>query len=167
MQDNCPFHSSCEKGFSEQLQVNGTEATTLLFLVGQRFLLNFLAALARGSHRKIFLASTCEVLIRIHFNKHSGVMNGFLFHPHIHIFFSPLFLCVWVKTVLSVPNGWTCSFFSYTYSNYNRKERSKWQEKKKKRDYLGLFSTQISVICEILLWTNIYLEHCFSNLFPW
>lgn len=106
---------------------------TLLFLVGQRFLLNFLAALARGSHRKIFLASACEVLIRIHFNKHSGVMNGFLFHPHIHIFFSPLFLCVWVKTVLSVPNGWTCSFFSYTYSNYNRKERSKWQEKKKKR----------------------------------
>lgn len=78
---------------------------TLLFLVGQRFLLNFLAALARGSHRKIFLASTCEVLIRIHFNKHSGVMNRFLFHPHIHIFFSPLFLCVWVKTVLSVPNG--------------------------------------------------------------
>lgn len=110
---------------------------TLLFLVGQRFLLNFLAALARGSHRKIFLASACEVLIRIHFNKHSGVMNGFLFHPHIHIFFSPLFLCVWVKTVLSVPNGWTCSFFSYTYSNYNRKERSKWQEKKKKKKRLS------------------------------
>lgn len=127
---------------------------TLLFLVGQRFLLNFLAALARGSHRKIFLASACEVLIRIHFNKHSGVMNGFLFHPHIHIFFSPLFLCVWVKTVLSVPNGWTCSFFSYTYSNYNRKERSKWQEKKKKEIILDYsphrFLLFVRSYCELI-----------------
>lgn len=127
---------------------------TLLFLVGQRFLLNFLAALARGSHRKIFLASTCEVLIRIHFNKHSGVMNRFLFHPHIHIFFSPLFLCVWVKTVLSVPNGWTCSFFSYTYSNYNRKERSKWQEKKKKEIILDYsphrFLLFVRSYCELI-----------------
>lgn len=127
---------------------------TLLFLVGQRFLLNFLAALARGSHRKIFLASACEVLIRIHFNKHSGVMNRFLFHPHIHIFFSPLFLCVWVKTVLSVPNGWTCSFFSYTYSNYNRKERSKWQEKKKKEIILDYsphrFLLFVRSYCELI-----------------